>query len=202
MSGSRKRVLAGIGLAGALLGATACGSASDKIAEKATEKAIENAGGGNVDIDTKDGKVKVSGKDGDVTYETDEDGNVKITGDDGESSYTVGDDAKLPDGWPRDLKLPDGAKLTASSTSASGDGKAYMVTAEISGKVKAAYEDLKSQLTDAGYEIAGDSYTTTGDGDFASLSAKGDAFTVAVSIGSSSANEKPFLSINVAPVTP
>jgi hypothetical protein len=207
---TKTRVLAGIGVAGALLLTGGCGKAADKIAERAAEEAIENsAGGGEVDIS---GDGSFSYNDGNVSYETDADGNMvmkgpdgevitadadgnmTMSGEDGETTYTTGENAELPAGWPDFLALPGGSTLMASTTTTEGGVKVGNITAELEGAVSDAYEGFKSALEDEGFEIGSDSFTESSDGDFASLSGdKGDQ-SVSITIGGGG-DAQPYLSM-------
>jgi len=95
---ARALKLAGIAcLLGVSMVASGCGMIVDKVAEKTTEQAIENATGGNVDID---------------------DDTVNIEGDDG-SSASLGEGAKVPSDFPSDVTVYEGeikAALTGNGS--------------------------------------------------------------------------------------
>jgi hypothetical protein len=117
------------------------GCGDDKAAEKIAEKAIEADSGGDVDI--KDGEVSV----------TDDEGN--------KSTMTSSDE--LPDGFPKEVPLPDGAKIQSGTKVSTGDdGDTFVVTAAVddaSKDVLAFYKDeLDGFKTDM--EIATDSGTS------------------------------------------
>jgi hypothetical protein len=115
-------LLAAVLLAGAPLLA-ACGGVAQQAAEQAAEKAV----GGNVDI-TDDGiKVQASG------------GN----------EIQIGADVAVPDNWPKEIPVPDGAKLT--SVMVAGDGSsvnAMWSTEGTAADVASAYD---AALTGAGF---------------------------------------------------
>lgn len=175
---SVQRKLAGITLAAALVFAGAgCG---DDAAEKITEKALEKSSGGKVDVDSKDGTVKL----------TDKDGNT--------SSYGTG--TELPKGWPDELKPPKSITILASSTSTTNGKKQLFVTAESSATVTELSEGLKAQFEDAGYEITNESNLSSTDGGYASIEAKGPKYTASVSLaGDSSSKGKTTVLFNVTP---
>lgn len=156
--------LAAVGMAFTLVFLGAACSSSDA-ADKLTEKAIEDASGGDVDVDSKDGTVKY----------TDEDGNETEMNIDGEG-------ASLPKDWPADLAPPDSVKLITSSTSTTGG----TTTMTVLGEAEASLDDLvpaiKEQVTGAGYEITQDTSSDVTGGGYAGMTAtKGDAeLTVAV----------------------
>lgn len=102
-----------------ILGA-GCGKAKDTIAEKAIEKMAQNAqGGGNVDVEVKDGQVvgitaKKDGENVSMTMSKDG-GNVQISSGAGGASMTMGDSAKVPDNFPKDVPIYAGLKVGMSS---------------------------------------------------------------------------------------
>lgn len=87
----------------AVLGLTIAACSPDELADQLIENAIENEAGGDVDveIDSDDGSIEITG--------TDEDGN--------DASITFGS-GELPDDFPYDL--PDGGDVQAVSTSNDG----------------------------------------------------------------------------------
>lgn len=174
---SVQRKLAGITLAAALVFAGAgCG---DDAAEKITEKALEKSSGGKVDVDSEDGTVKL----------TDKDGNT--------SSYGTGTD--LPEGWPDELKPPKTINILASSTSTTDGKKQLFVTAESTTDLATLAKGLKAQFEDAGYEITNESNLSSADG-YASLEAKGPKYTASVSLaGDASEKGKTTILFNVTP---
>lgn len=91
MNNSRTtRTFVAVGLALSMtLGLSACGKAAEKVSEKMAEKAAEKAAGGdaNVNIDSKDGSLKIETDDG---------------------SFSMGSAADVPADWPSDIPLPDG----------------------------------------------------------------------------------------------
>ena len=78
-----------------------CGN-DDAAAERTAEEILEAGSGEDVDVD-------VDGED------------VTIEGKDGSSSFSTSDE--LPEGWPDDIAMPDGAKLQGSSAIAAGEGR-------------------------------------------------------------------------------
>jgi hypothetical protein len=123
-----KRTLGVAALGVALVLGTGCGAAADKAAERATEEAIEEAaGGGQVDID--------------------DDGNVQVETEDG--SFAA-NDGELPDDWPEDIPVIDGATVDSSfSTSSGGDTvtTAAMTTDKSVEEVLAFYKEELSGWT-------------------------------------------------------
>ncbi len=161
MSGHRK--LAGITLAAFLVvGASGCGGdGGDKLADKLAEKAAEEAGGGNVDINSEDGKV---------TFE-----------DDNGNSFEMGS-AELPDGWPVDLAPPDSVTIVSASTNTLNGQKSQNVTGVTDGTVAELASALKDQVTNAGYEVTNENQFSGTDGDFATMTASDGATNLIVTI--------------------
>jgi hypothetical protein len=90
----------------AAAGLLAAGCGDD---DKAAEKTVKKATGADVDIDSDKGKVSV----------TDEDGNTQ--------TMTSGEE--LPKGFPKEISLPDGAKVTNGTKVSSGDGDTFVISA-------------------------------------------------------------------------
>jgi hypothetical protein len=155
MSARTKAAAITVAAALILLG-SAC-SSSDA-AEKLTEKAIEDASGGDVDVDSEDGTVKY----------TDENGNETEMNIDGEG-------ASLPEDWPSELDPPDSVKLMTSNTSTTGGQKSMTVLGEAEGTIEEFASGIKAQLEDGGYEITQDTSSSSTGGGYAGMSAtKGD----------------------------
>lgn len=173
---SMHRKLAGITLAASLV-LVGVGCGGSEAAEKIAEKAAEKAGGGDVDIDSKDGSVKY----------TDEEGN--------KTEFGAG--AKLPAGWPDELKPPDSVTVVASSTSSANGEKRLFVTAESKDSVADLQAGLRSQFEDAGYEITNESNFDSGTGGYASVEAKGPKYTASVSLAEDESTKKTTILFNV-----
>ena len=127
-------------LAASFLLLTSCGA----VLEEATEQALEQ-GGVEVELDDlgdeeftitmegEDGEevvVNVNGEDGVIEFEGDdgETGSVSVDEDDGEVVFESDDgevviaaEGELPDGWPSDFPLPEGATIVASTNYVEGD---------------------------------------------------------------------------------
>lgn len=145
-----------------------CSKIKEKIAEKMTEKAaeavIESKTGEKVDIDQKDGKLRVQSKDG-------------------KGTFVVGEN-KVPDDFPKNVPVYPGAKVESSmaGTGAQGD-TGFMLTLSTPDpveKVGAFYKDAatknggKQQLdmqTPAGHMVS----WQTSDGISASVVVSGDS---------------------------
>ncbi len=134
-------------LVAVVLAMTACGSddGADDISNDAAgalvEQMVEQAGGGDVSIDTNDGDITLTGEDGSVEISTDDDEmSMTVNGDEGGFAATLGGD--LPAGFP--FPLPD--KFTVGSSMEIDDeaGTSYSavinVAAEEYGSMKAMYQ--------------------------------------------------------------
>ena len=153
----RYRKLAALSVASSLVFVGAACSGSD-VADNLAEKAIEESGGGDIEIDSEDGKV---------TY-TDEEGNESEIDVSGEGS------AALPDGFPEDLAPPDSVRIISSSTNTVNGVQSMFVLAEGDGSIDDYFEGIKNQLTDAGYEIVSETNSSTSDGGYSGIVAEGD----------------------------
>ena len=184
-----RRLIGVLGLVSILAVGSACGKiaekASNKVAEKATEKAIEQGSGAKVDIDPKTGKVKVKAKDGSGSFETDGEGNVKVTGKDGDSTYSAGKGAKIPAGWPSNVKLPSGLKVISSSTSKVEGGSQLMVTGTLKGDAEKIFDTMLASLKGAGFEIDENNATQMENGFSGSASAADSKNKVVILISES-----------------
>jgi len=112
-------------------GVSCCGCGK-KIAEKVTEKAVERQlakDGVKADVNLSDSKMTVKTKDGTVT----------VSG---------GGDVKVPDTFPKDVYIYDGASVLASVTVPQGQNL-QLQTKDSGEKVMSAY---KSKLTAEGWK--------------------------------------------------
>lgn len=123
-STSLTRSLAVLATAGLLL----TGCSGEDIAERVAEEAAEQAGGGEVDIDTDDGSVSV---------DTDE------------GSLNIGSQ-ELPEELPEELPLPEGLSVQGSMSQQSDQGTTVGFQATYDG----AFDDAKA-FFDAELEAAG-----------------------------------------------
>lgn len=112
-----------------IFGGTACSKSGDKAAEKIAGDVL----GGDVDIDSKDGSVKIKTEDGEATYGKKE----------------------IPDGWPKEVPFPDGFEVSGSMTS-SNNGQDYMaVTGTTDKSAKEVADFYKDKLSD--WELSSES---------------------------------------------
>jgi len=126
-----------------------CGAVADKAAEKATEEIVGQAGGGDVDINTKDGSVTFKSDDGSFSMDS-EDGSFNMESDDGSLSMKSGE---LPADWPEDLlPLPKDATIISGSTMGSSDMSVLSVTFTTDDAIEKIADRWTDALTAAGYE--------------------------------------------------
>lgn len=103
---------------------TGCGkSASERVAEKA----LENAWGGNADVDVDSGSVDI---------ETDQ------------GHWQTGEGSTLPENWPEDIYVPDGKIITSTDT-----GFSQGVTLELDKGVTDLRDEYKSKIIEEGWDI-------------------------------------------------
>lgn len=143
------------------LGLSGCGA----VADKAGEEIGEEIAGGILGAD-----VEVEGDS--VTVET-EDGSVTMSSTEG----------ALPDGFPDDFPVYDGAEIDATSTMAGDDSTDFYVNMYSDDAAKDVYEWYKSELVSEGWTIDSDLFMATDGEDSGLLSAsKGsDQVSIAVS---------------------
>lgn len=143
----RRVVAAGaVGLALVASG-VGCGKVADKVAEEAVER---NSNCTDVDIDSGNGGF--SG-----------------TCDGQELDANASGEAELPDSWPADLALPEGAKIVL----ATDQGGQITVTAGLDGELAAVTDGIESQLEAAGYTIEDSTSADNGGTASASIRATG-----------------------------
>ena len=128
---------------GALLGAVAmvtvlgaCGG---------DDGGLEDLGGGkdgDFEIETDDGNAKVDLDDGDFKVETDD------------GSFSASSDGDLPDEFPEDFPMPDGAKVQFSGSGDSGGGDGGVVVAfTVDDSVGDVFDFFIDELPKAGYRV-------------------------------------------------
>lgn len=110
----------------------------------AVERAIEQAGGGDVDIEVDD-----------------DSGEFRVASDDG--SFAVSSSSELPDEWPADIGLPDGFQITGTSSVSDG-GSGSLVG--VSGTVTMTLDELDRFYADtlSGWTEAMRTTSGTGEG--------------------------------------
>ena len=164
---------------GLLLVGTACGGGSD--AADGPTTTASGAGGGDVDVDAKDGTVKY----------TDESGNETEMNLDGSG-------AALPKGWPSALAPSDAVTIVTSNTSTIDGDDVLTVLGETTGSIGTLQAGIERQIDDAGYDLV---QTTSADmtgGGYAGMTAtKGDNTLVVAIARDPSAEEKVTLTMTL-----
>jgi len=195
-----------------------CGKAQEVVSEKAIEKAIESAAkkdGKDIDarVDFKDGKMSIQteGKDGKVDMKisegqmtiTDEEGkktvsysgdgnNFTMKTDKGTFTSTSGDNAKVPEGFPKDVPIYAGAKVLASSSMP--EQNTYMVQLESQDTLENVGAYYKKEMAAQGWKEES-SMSQAGDSPLQMLScSKGDLMTM---IMATSEDGKTMISLTV-----
>lgn len=113
-----------------VLAVTACGSddGSDDAAEALAEQIIEQAGGGDVAIDTDNSEITLTDEDGAVEISSDDDElTMTVEGDDGGFSTSLGGD--LPADFP--FPLPDEFEVGSSMQIEDEAGTAYFAVINV-----------------------------------------------------------------------
>lgn len=134
-STSLTRSLAVLATAGLVL----TGCSSEDIAERVAEEAAEQAGGGEVDIDTDDGSVSV---------DTDE-GSLNIGSQD------------LPEDLPEELPLPDGLAVQGSMSQQGDGGSTVGFQATYDGSFEDVEAFFDAELEDAGWTVTNSTSSET-----------------------------------------
>ena len=145
-----------------LLSLAVASSGCRKIEEKMAEKAAEKATGGEVDIDSKTGQVK-----------------LKQKGPDGkESEVQLGAGSTVPADFPKAVPIYPGAKVMSSVTVSQGES--HMVTLNTKDTTTAVLEYYKKNL--GGFKVDGE----LAGGDTTILTMSNDQLTVSVTATKSS----------------
>lgn len=95
--------------------------------EKLAENSLENALGGDANVDLNDGSVNI---------ETDQ------------GTWQVGENAELPADWPADVYVPAGKIITSSNTDFNQG-----VTIEVDKSVSEMEEEYATKIKDEGWDI-------------------------------------------------
>jgi hypothetical protein len=107
-----------------------CGNSEDEVAEKALEQTIETQDDGEAGVDITSDGMEVTSTDADGTY-----------------TWQAGSEAELPEGFPTDIYIPDGAVVEMSSASPNG----YVLTLSTDKAFSAVVESYKEKMVAAGW---------------------------------------------------
>jgi len=137
-----------------------CGAVGEELAERAIEEAVEaGASAGEVDI------------------EFDEEGGG-ISVESSEGSFQVGSQ-ELPEDFPADFPIPDGAEVVTSMSFNEGDQTNQSVIMTVPGAdADALASDVVAQLEGSGYEKTGEFNQEAGDTQTHSATLEGNGLTV------------------------
>lgn len=137
-------------LTAVMLGTAGCGSIS-----------IPDGEGGKTTISLKDKDVTVKGADGsEGKISVDDKGGTVIEGKnaDGTSSKTTfSDGKKLPDGFPKEITIPEGGTVLVSVSSTESSRKSFMVTLAYAKPTKEVIKLFQDMLKTGGYSDVTDS---------------------------------------------
>lgn len=174
-----RRKFAALGAAALLtLGVTGCAST----AKKAAKKALKDQG------------IEVNEKDSSVTFK-----------DDSGHAFAIGG-KELPDGWPKELALPEGSAIITSVKSKDSSGEVFAVQVGSNKTPKQLLEYFEKELQDAGYK-KGDSFDalTSSDDSEAIRNVsyrKGDRAVTVTVLGSPDSDYTSVASISITPAGP
>jgi hypothetical protein len=137
----------------------------NKLKEKMAEKAMEKATGGEVDIDSKTGQVR-----------------MKQKGADGkETEVQLGENTSIPADFPKAVPVYPGAKVIAAVSISQGEG--HMLTLTTNDSVTAVSDYYKKNMT--GFKIDGEMSS----GDTTILTMSNAQLTVSISATKSSTED-------------
>lgn len=145
------------------------GGCGKKAAEKTAEKSIEEATGGEADVDVDEGSIKINTNEG---------------------TFEAGEKVSLPSGFPSDVYVIDGDIVGATST----DEEYYSVSIKASKSVSEVADLYESKLQTDGWTIN----MKLSFEDSVTLGGEKDNRTVTVGINKDD-DGKTFVVLNVAP---
>lgn len=164
MSG-RSRLWAGGLAALVLLLLPACGNAVEGLAENAVERAIENEVGGDADVQVDEDSVTIDTQDGSITAGS----------------------GSVPDDFPSDIALVEG-EVSFAQRIETADGIGWSVqVAAADGDAAAVAEQVRADLTAAGFTVDDQAQLPSADGGATVLAERADlsAFVLVSSDGQS-----------------
>ncbi|WP_409346845.1 hypothetical protein [Paenibacillus sp. MBLB4367] len=174
----KNRLTKAILIAAAIVTASGCSSIS-----------VPDGEGGKTDISVKGNDITVKSKDGEgkITV-NDKDNSTTIKSKDANgnaSTMTFSEDKKLPDGFPKDIPVPEKAQITGSMSTSADKEKSFMVTFQSKQSIKDAGKAYHDALKAAGFT----DLTETSADDFYIGSGQKDGIRVSISIASGSAKD-------------
>lgn len=144
----RRSVTAAVSLL-LVIGLAGCG----QLAEEAVEQAIESDTGEDVeiDLDSDDGSLSITGDDGEFTVDIDEDGeSSSVSGTDEEgNTFEMTTGQGVPDDWPDGIPLPSG-DVVGSNVMTQNDERFFSLVSEVD-DAAAAHDDYVERLENAGF---------------------------------------------------
>lgn len=102
---------------------------------------LGRSGDGDFEVETDEGSAKVDLDDGDFEVETDD------------GSFSASSDGDLPEDFPDDFPMPDGAKVQFSGSGGSAEGSGMVVSFVVDDSVDDVFEFFLEELPKAGYTV-------------------------------------------------
>ena len=155
------------------------GCSGEGIAEKAIENQIESESGEDVDVDLDNGNFSIQTEDGEFSVQSDgdqtiiqtEDGDVVMQSEDGQTIIQSDDgtligsaSGDLPDDFPGDLPLPDGAVFEYTQQMTTPEGQTFILGGSVPGSHGDVLDAYVAALEAAGFTQQ--QLTTTPDGGY------------------------------------
>lgn len=144
---------------------------------------LAGCGGDGATVVTDDGTVKIDTNDGD--------GTIKVESSDGSVTITGESDGELPEGWPSEITVPEGGKVTSAVALTGGQQgwTAALTYADKTSKDLAA--EVKTNLESAGFTLKGE--FTSAEGGMGTYA--GNGYAVTALVGQEDANGTLLLTV-------
>ncbi|QBI20154.1 hypothetical protein ER308_11665 [Egibacter rhizosphaerae] len=146
----RRRLVFGAVFAALALLLAACGNMVESLTERAVGEALSDDEQ-DVDIDFDEG-VTVTGEDGEqseVSFD-EESGELSFSGEDGEMTLGGGE---LPDEFPDEFPLPEGAEVLGQQTQRDDDGLSLSVQLAVDAPFEETAGPLRDEVEAAGWDV-------------------------------------------------
>ncbi|MGM0366974.1 MAG: hypothetical protein ACQEP2_00145 [Actinomycetota bacterium] len=171
---------------------TGCRCAAEKITEKAIERAAA-AEGQDVDIDTDEDKVSITGEDGETVEIDSDSGETTIKTEEGEVTYSEGGN-ELPEGFPNVVPVYPDLNIVSSSSFKEEGSQAYTVMGSYTGNGEDVFNWYKDQL--ASWDIESEQSTDLGEeGLFYTINASSGNYTLNVTVTESEGENAVLLNV-------
>ncbi len=107
-----------------------CGKAEDATVEQAVERAVENSTGGEAGVDVSEEGMEISSTDEDGTY-----------------TWKGGDKAEIPEGFPDDVYVYEGAEILMASEAPGS----FMLALSTDAALSTVVETYQKEMSSAGW---------------------------------------------------